>query len=418
MRAELLTIGSELTLGVTVNINAAFLGRRLAEAGIACDWQSTVSDERALLLKVMKEALSRCDLLIMTGGLGPTFDDVTVEVLAEAVGRPLQLVPAAAATIRRFYAQRHRRLQKAALRQAQLPQGAVALPNPIGTAPGVWLQTGHRLVVALPGVPSEMRAIMDNSVMPRLKKLQQSRIIFGRTLRTIGLVELEIQALLDKLVMPAHIQAGLYPSSRMVDIRLTTQAASKKQAEALLRPVEIRLRRKLGQALYGYDATTLEESIGALLLKRRLTVAIAESCTGGLVMDRLTNTPGSSAYLRGGVVAYHNDLKKRLLGVKPELLLRYGAVSAQTARAMAAGIRHETGASIGISVTGIAGPAGATSAKPVGLVYIGLSDKRKTHTPSRHLFFGDRQSIKTQAAQTALNTLRHYLLNANSSKIS
>jgi nicotinamide-nucleotide amidase len=411
MRAEILTIGSELTSGATVNTNAAFLARRLAEAGLPCQRQTTVGDGRADLARALREALSRCDLLVTTGGLGPTFDDLTMEVIAEVTQRPLVVVPAVAARVRRFYTKHHRKLQQAALRQALLPKGGTALDNPIGTAPGLWLPLPGRLLVALPGVPSEMRAIMDRSVLPHLRRLGQGQVIETRTLRTVGIVELSIQAALRTIRVPSGIEIGLYPSLRMVDVRLTATGSSARKVRQSLRRVENALRRKLGRTVYGTDEEALEEVIGALLVRHRKTLAVAESCTGGLVSDRLTNVSGSSRYLRGSVVAYHNDLKRSYLGVPAQILARFGAVSAQTAKAMAQGIRRMAGADIGLSITGIAGPTGGTKQKPVGLVYLALSHGRTTRVQRCH-FFGDRLSIKMQAAQSALDSLRLSLLSS------
>ena len=409
MDAWLLTIGSELTSGATVNSNAAYLARRLAELGIPCRRQLTVADEQASLLEAMQEALGRPGLVVLTGGLGPTFDDLTLETLSQASGRPLVRHKDIAARIRRFYARLGRRLQEAALRQALLPQGASALPNPIGTAPGVWLPLPANLVVALPGVPSEMRAIMEQSVLPRLKRLGRGTAVATRTLRTAGVAELSIQGVLARLRAPEAVQVGLYPNLRTVDVRLSATAPSRRQARLAVRRLEARLRRALGQAVYGVDEDTLEAVVGRLLKAKRLTIGVAESCTGGLICDRLTDAPGSSQYLRGGVIAYHNDLKRGALGVPAGLLKRFGAVSAQTAARMAEGVRRLTTASLGLAITGIAGPTGGTAKKPVGLVYLGCSDGRRTQTRACR-FFGDRRSIKLQAAQTALDWLRRFLL--------
>jgi len=409
MDVEILTIGSELTSGAVVNTNAAELSRRLASVGLPCRRQVTVGDARTDLLDAVREALGRCQVLITTGGLGPTFDDVTMDALAEATGRPLTRAPSVAAAIRRFYTRRHRRLQQAALRQADLPQGAKPLPNPIGTAPGMWLQLPQRTLIALPGVPAEMRAILDSSVMPRLRRLAGARCLESRTLRTIGLVELAIQQRLQRVRIPPTVEVGLYPHLRMVDVRLTATGASRAAACRALDRLEAALRRHLGQAVYGTGGETLEAVIGRLLVRRRKTLAVAESCTGGLVTDRLTNVPGSSRYLRGSLVAYHNDLKRGGLGVPQRILAAHGAVSAPTVNAMAAGIRRLAGASIGLAITGIAGPTGATAAKPVGLVYLGIADGRRL-IAQRHQLFGDRLSIKSQAAQAALDLLRRTLL--------
>jgi len=409
MHAELLTIGSELTSGATLNTNAAYLALRLAELGIPCQRHVTVSDESPSLTAALREALARCDLLITTGGLGPTFDDLTMERIAHVTGRPLRFHATVATTIRRFYSRRHRRLQRAALRQAWLPQGGQPLPNPLGTAPGLWLQLPQQRIIALPGVPREMRAIMERSVLPRLKRLGAGRAIESLTLRTAGIVELSIEAMLRRLRIPPNVQVGLYPHLRMVDVRLTATAPSRSAARRALARVERPLRRALGEDLYGTDEDTLEAVIGRLLVTHRKTLAVAESCTGGLVCDRLTNVSGSSRYLRAGIVAYHNDIKRRQLGVSDDVLTRDGAVSAQVAGRMANGVRRLARTDMGLAITGIAGPTGATRNKPVGLVYLALADGRRTIT-RRCQFFGDRLSIKMQAAQTALDFLRRHLI--------
>ena len=407
MRAELLTVGSELISGATVNTNAAYLARRLAELGIACARQVTVDDDPARLRQALREGLRGGEVLITTGGLGPTFDDITMASIAEVTGRPLVYAARAGTSIRRFYARRHRALQRAALRQAYLPAGGIPLRNPLGTAPGLWLALPGHLLIALPGVPREMRAIFDREALPRLRGRAGGPVV-SRTLRTIGLVELSIEALLKRLRLPSDIQVGLYPHLRMVDVRLTARAASARAAANRLRGAEARLRRALGQAVYGSDEETLEAVVGALLVRRRKTLALAESCSGGALAHRITNVPGSSRYLRGAVVAYHNDVKRTLLGVPAALLERHGAVSGPVARAMAEGARRIAGADLGVGITGIAGPGGATRGKPVGLVYLAMTDGRRARV-HRHCFVGDRAAIKAQAVQAALDELRRLL---------
>ena len=434
VNAELLTIGSELTSGVTVNTNAAYLARRLAEVGVSCRRQVAVSDERAALKQALLEALGRCDLLMTTGGLGPTFDDITMDVIAEAVGRPLELSPSVAAAIRRFYFLHHRRLHLRALRQAYVPRGGRPLPNPLGSAPGLWLalpggapqakpvvrspeqaagslggESKDQTLIALPGVPAEMRAIMEAHVLPRLKRLNRSRVIESRVLKTIGLVELSIEARLRRMRIPPTVEVGLYPNLRMVDIRLTATGLSRHGARGALLRLERQLQPALGAHVDGPDGEMLEGVVGELLSAHHLTVAVAESCTGGLLCDRLTSISGSSRYVRGGVIAYHNDLKTAPLGVPAALLARVGAVSAPIAGRMAEGVRRLAHAKIGLSVTGIAGPTGGSRTKPVGLVYFGLADERGTLT-QRAQFIGDRAAIKHQAAQTAIDWLRRHLL--------
>jgi len=409
MDAELLAIGSELTSGHTVNTNAQFLARQLQELGIACVRQATVADDHFLIMQAVREALRRSRLLLMTGGLGPTFDDVTLAAVSQATGRRLVFVPSVARQIRAFCRKRRRRLNRLALRQAYLPAGATALPNPVGTAPGVWLPLKGTLLVALPGVPQEMRSIMERTVVPRLRRWTGRVPILSRTLRTIGLVELQIQTALRRLAIPEVVSVGLYPNLMAVDVRLTVSGTSPHRARRILDRVERALRARLGPAVYGVDAQTLEGLAGDMLVRRRETLAIAESCTGGLVSDRITNVPGSSRYLLMTIVAYHNQAKQDLLGVRGRALARDGAVSGPVARAMAIGVRTRAGADIGLAITGIAGPTGGTRTKPVGLVYLAVSDARGT-TVKRSLFHGDRLAIKAQAAQLALDLLRRRLV--------
>ncbi len=409
MQADILTVGSELISGATLNTNAAYLARRLAEAGLPCRRQLTVGDEHASLTEALREALRSCDLLLITGGLGPTFDDLTMEAIADITERPLSYRPAIAAHIRRFYAQHHRTLQPAALRQAYLPDGGEALSNPLGTAPGLWLPLPNQVIVALPGVPSEMRAIVEHHLLARLKRMANSHSVGTRTLRTAGIVELSIEAILRHIHIPSCVQVGLYPNLRTVDIRLTAVTASSHQTQRVLSRVEAQLQRALGAHVYGCDDETLEGVVGALLVARRQTLAIAESCTGGLVSDRITNAPGSSRYFLGSVIAYQNQVKRQLLAVPQPLFARGGAVSALIARAMAEGVRRALGADVGLALTGIAGPSGGTVKKPVGLVFMAIANRHR-RVALRCQFVGDRLAIKAQAAQTALDWLRRYLL--------
>jgi nicotinamide-nucleotide amidase len=432
MRAELLTIGSELLGGVTVNTNAAYLSRRLAQLGCVCQRHIVVPDTREAVVTAATEALGRADLVIATGGLGPTFDDITMEALAQATGRPLRHSARAAATVRRFYTARHRRLHRAALRQARLPAGGLALRNPVGTAPGLWLALRSpsrvprqrrperakrvegplpHILVALPGVPREMRAIFERSVAPRIRRMRRAPVA-SLTLRTMGLLELEIQRRLKRMRIPPGTDVGLYPDLQAVDVRLTAADSRGGAARRGLNAFAAQLGRALGRHVYGRDDETLEDVIGHLLLRHRRTLAVAESCTGGLITDRLTNVPGSSRYFLGAVVAYHNDLKQRGLGVPATLLRRAGAVSAPIARAMARGIRRMTGASVGLAVTGIAGPSGGSARKPVGLVFVAIADAHGSGV-QRFRLHGDRASIKAQAAQVALDMLRRSLLDAH-----
>jgi nicotinamide-nucleotide amidase len=307
--------------------------------------------------------------------------------------------------VRTFYRQHHRRISRLALRQAYVPQGASILPNPIGTAPGIWLPFNESVIIALPGVPQEMRAIMDASVLPRLRAGHDRGALATRLIRVAGLVELQVQQALQTVRMPSNVQVGFYPHLGTVDVSLVASGTRQTELRHILSRLEREIRQRLGAAVYGRDRDTLEAVVGRALMKRRWTVAVAESCTGGLISDRLTDVPGSSRYVVLSVVAYHNAIKQRLLGVEPEILAKHGAVSQQTAAAMARGVRQRAGADVGLAITGIAGPSGATATKPVGLVSLGLAIQSRTRT-ARLLFHGDRRSIKEQACQAALDWLR------------
>ncbi len=405
MNAELLAIGTELTTGQTVNTNAAFLGRQLAAAGIRCARQTAVPDDWPAMIDAIRQSLARADVLLITGGLGPTADDRTVEAIAAASGCPLREAPDVARRIRAFYRLHGRRLNRLALRQARLPTGATALPNPIGTAPGIWLPLRRSILIAMPGVPREMRAMMERSVLPRLLRLPGRSPTTTRTLRTVGVIELQIQDVLKRIGLPACVDFGLYPHLMSVDVRLTVSGEPPRRARAILDRLERALRQRLGDVVFGRDDETLESVVGRAFANRGLTIATAESCTGGLVANRITDVAGSSRYFLLSTVAYHNRMKQQLLGVPERALDAHGAVSAPVARMMAVGVRRLAGADIGLSLTGIAGPGGGSARKPVGLVYMAIADERGT-TTRRCQFRGDREAVKHQAAQIALNWLR------------
>ena len=411
MRAEILTIGSEILNGTTVDTNSAYLARRLNELGIACQKRVSVPDDPILLQEAFRLALQSSDLLLVTGGLGPTLDDITIEMLAESLNKPLVRDAAVEQRVRTFYRRRNRKLTHDALRQALLPEGSQPLFNSLGTAPGVWLSLPRTLVVALPGVPGEMKAIFEDEVLPRLRQIPERPAIESITLRTAGIVELQIEHALRKIGIPKEVSVGLYPQLKTVDVRISCTAPTPEEAQKCIRPLVDKLAQRLGDAVYGTGEDKIEAVIGKLLQAEGWTLALAESCTGGQASDRLTLIPGSSRYFLGGVVAYSNSVKQRLLGVPAKILAHDGAVSPTTARMMAQGVRRATGASIGFGITGIAGPTGGSKRKPVGLVYFGLSDETGSRS-FRYQFFGDRDGIKAQATQTALNLIRLHLLRA------
>ena len=415
MHAEIIAIGTELLLGHTVNDDATTVSRALAGLGIVCYRHVTVGDNPARLAEAIRSSLDRADLVVTCGGLGPTVDDVTLETIAGVTGRRLIHHPAILRKIQTRFRRLGIRMPPSNRRQALLPQGAVELPNFIGTAPGFLLPLPNKkFLAALPGPPSELIPMLEKHLAPRLKRLTGGGVIRSRTLKTTGLTESEVDAKVrDLLALGGATTVGIYAHAAQVDLRITARASSAAAAGRLISRLEKKIRRRLGTLLYGADTETLEQSIDVLLRKRRLTLAVAESCTGGLIQHRLTEIAGVSEVFRGGVVAYSNSMKRSLLGVDSKLLKKHGAVSPQTARAMAQGIRELTGADVGLAVTGIAGPTGGSRGKPVGLVYLALTAARKTRVV-RFLFSGTRSQIKLKASQAALDLLRLHLCGSSS----
>ncbi len=431
MNAEVIAVGTELLLGFVVNTDTVFLGRALAGLGIGCYHQVTVGDNPDRLEEAIRTALARADLVITCGGLGPTVDDITLETISRATGRPLVLNQAILRRIRGRFARLGIRMPKANARQAFLPRGAAVFPNTSGTAPGFLLgvhsaryrrrgrsssQIGlgplprTRYLAALPGPPKELIPMAQKHLLPRLKRMAGGAVILSRTLHLTGLTESEADAKVrDLLALEGAATVGIYAHPGQVDLRITARAAARAGAQRLIAGVERRIRSRLGPFIYGADEETLEGAVGALLRRRRQTLAVAESCTGGLLGHRVTDAPGSSDYFRGGVIAYANLLKEGVLSVPAGLLKKHGAVSSPAAAAMAEGARRLARATYGIGVTGIAGPSGGSRRKPVGLVYIALSAPERTPV-RRHQFSGDRQTVKLRATQAALDLLRRYLL--------
>lgn len=413
MQAEIIAVGTELLLGFVVNSDTAFLGRTLAGLGIACYRQVTVGDNPERLEEAIRTALTRADLVITCGGLGPTVDDITLETISRATGRRLVLNRPILRRIRQRFARLGIRMPKHNARQALIPQGAVVFPNTSGTAPGFLLplssSTGTKFLAALPGPPRELMPMVEKHLVPRLRRMAGGAVILSRTLHLTGLTESEADAKVrDLLALKGSVTVGIYAHPGHVELRITARAAGRAGARRLIAGVERKIRSRLGPFLYGTDDDTLASVVGALLKRRRQTLAVAESCTGGLISHRITEAPGSSDYFLGGVVAYANSLKESPLSVSSELLRHYGAVSPQAAKAMAEGVRRLTGSTIGLSVTGIAGPTGGSKRKPVGLVYIALATPKGT-ARRRCQFTGDRGVVNFRASQAALNWLRRYL---------
>jgi len=406
MQVELLSVGTELLLGQIVDTNAAYLAGKLSELGVNVYHKTTVGDNAERLAAALRICLGRSDVVLATGGLGPTKDDITAAVVAQVMGVRLIEDEASSAKIRAFARERGIQLLDSLLKQAVVPEGAQVVPNPVGTAPGFILARESKTAIALPGVPTEMRAMTEQTVLPYLGQRAEAEgnksVIFSRVLRVAGIGESQAEAeLADLIEQQTNPTIAPYAKTYEVHLRVTAKAANRREAEALIAPVEAEIRRRMGDHVYGADEETLEAIIGGMLTSAGLTLAVAESCTGGLIGHRITNVPGSSEYFLAGLTTYSNESKIKLLGVGEDTLAAHGAVSRETAREMARGVSRAASADIGLSVTGIAGPTGGTSAKPVGLVYLGRSDESGAVTEEVRLR-GDRLMIKERAAQLAL----------------
>jgi len=410
MMVELVTTGSELLLGEIVNTNAAYLARELNAIGFDVVYQTTVGDNRARMQETIRHALSRADIVITSGGLGPTQGDITKEVCAGVLGRKLQRHEATVQRLQAWFARQHREMTGNNLRQAMLPEGAHVLENPVGTAPGIVLEQDGRLLVNLPGPPSEMKAMFTQSLTPFLmEKFGTAAVILSRELHTQGIGESLLETrILDLIRAQRNPTLALLVRPTGVLIRITAKAQSSAAAQALIDPLEQELRERIGEFIYAVDGAAMEDIVGAMLREQSRTIACAESCTGGLLTSRLTDVAGSSAYVMGSVISYTNEVKAELVGVEPAVLAAKGAVSEEVARQMAEGIRQTIPADIGVGVTGIAGPGGGSAEKPVGLVYIAVSTDAGTEC-TRNVFMGDRREVKFRAAQRALDMVRRAL---------
>jgi len=417
--AEIIAIGTELLTGGRSDSNSLFLADELGKLGIAVRFKLVVGDEQPDIVMALHTAVKRAQVIILTGGLGPTVDDCTREAVACATGHRLGRRKEALESMTARLAQWGRRPSKGQLRQAMIPSGAAVLKNPVGSAPGFCLAWKKARIVSLPGVPREMEEMMRQEVVPLLRTAMESS---GRTSRTpivrqvfhtFGLAEADVDVKLNGLIRKgAPVDLGLLASPMGVLVSLTTkgnQSATEKNRD-LLQKLANDVRSRLSEWLFAEGHDTMEEVVGRELTKRGLMLAVAESCTGGLIGHRLTQVAGSSAYVDRGVVCYSNRAKTEMLGVPAELIARQGAVSKEVAAAMACGIRERANVSVGLSVTGIAGPGGGTETKPVGLVYIGLDDGTDRPITREFRFHGDRNVIKQRSSQAALDLLRRWLL--------
>lgn len=410
LTAEIIAIGSELLTPARTDTNGLWLTEKLNLIGIEVKQKTVVGDDDARLEEAIKDALRRSHVIIMTGGLGPTEDDVTRKVAARALGRRLLLDEKALETIREKFARMGRKMPEINSRQAMAIEGAEILDNPNGTAPGLYIEHEGHEVVLLPGPPREMHPMFENYVAPKLAARAGEVRVARRVLRVSGMGESTV----DELIAPVYTQfknpqTTILFNKSEVEIHLTAQGKTEQEAELLIDGLSGQIEERLGDAVFAFRGERMEEVVGLRLAVAGFTVATAESCTGGLIAKRLTEIAGSSSYFKEGVVTYSNEAKMRLLGVPSEMLEERGAVSAEVAEAMAEGVRLRAETDFGLSVTGVAGPGGGSAAKPVGLVYIALSDD--AHTEHRKLMIpGDRQLIRWRSSQAALDLLRRRLI--------
>lgn len=409
MKAEILAVGTEILLGDIVNTNAHYLSKRLADLGISVYYQTVVGDNEDRLLKAYELAFDRADIVIATGGLGPTKDDLTKEIGAKFFNKKLLLHQESLDIIKGYFHRSNRPMSKGNEKQAYIPEGATILPNPNGTAPGCIIEENNKILVMLPGPPKEMVPMFENSVVSYLQKFSDG-VLVSKVLRVSGLGESAMaERVEDIMESQTNPTIAPYAKDNEAILRITSKGSSKKEAEALIAPVEKAVRERLGDNVYAEGETSLEAVVGEMLVKRNLTIATAESCTGGLLAGALINYPGISSVFLEGIITYSNEAKMKRLGVKAETLAKYGAVSEETAKEMAEGIAKAANTDIGISVTGIAGPGGGTEEKPVGLVYVGLYIQGKVQVKKLDLF-GDRQKIRQRTVVNALDWLRRELL--------
>ncbi len=414
MKLEVVTIGTELLLGLTPDTNAAELGRALAAAGIEVVRHSTVGDRPEAIRAAVAEALDRTGFVITTGGLGPTRDDITKRVVAELCEKPLRLNEEVLRSLEDRFRRLGRPMAASNRTQAEVPEGATVLPNPRGTAPGLWVEERGRVVVMLPGVPSEMRGLLTEEVLPRLAARASGMVVRSRTVRTTGIAESalaeRVGAIEDDI---APLTLAYLPSVEGVDLRVTAWTIPEAEAERRLAATVAMLRERAAEHCYGEDGTDLAGVVLQQLRSRKTRLAVAESCTGGLLGGRITAIPGSSEVFAGGIVAYDDAVKRGMLDVSAALLKPHGAVSEEVVRAMVAGALRRFGVAAGLAVTGIAGPSGGTPEKPVGTVWLAAAFGQETRALKR-IFPGDRAEIRARAAQAALDLLRRLIGETNS----
>lgn len=413
MIAEIISTGTELLLGKTLNTSAFYITGRLSDVGIEVYYHTTIGDNKERLLAAVHQALNRSQIIFMTGGLGPTADDLTKEIIALALGVTMDFDSGSMNSINQFYNHKDI-LPPGTQKQAFFPEGSIVLPNHYGTAPGAIIKKNEKYFVILPGPPSEMEPMFDHYVLPEIQHIMKEKYkkIQVRVLKIFGLGESELEKKLSDLMGKTSPALTLLDKHTYMDLKITVKNVSESQGLKILNQTEGIIRERLGNKIFGVDEESHSQVVGRMLRQNEFTLATAESCSGGLLGGRITTVAGSSDYYLGGVVSYANQAKEVLLGVNNNNLFKYGAVSEVVAREMAEGVRHLLGSDIGLSTTGIAGPDGGTDDKPVGLVYIALAYPGGVIV-EKELFAGNRESVRNMTVEAALNILRLFLLKSN-----
>jgi nicotinamide-nucleotide amidase len=409
MKAEIIAIGTEILLGDIVNSNAQYIAQELAALGIDMYYQQVVGDNEKRIIHAFDEAYSRSDIIITTGGLGPTEDDLTKEVAAKYFKKELLPNEESIEKIKNYFKFRERKMTENNLKQGLIPEGAIIINNDNGTAPGVIIEENSKIMIILPGPPKEMKPMFEDTVRPYLQKKADS-IIMSRVIKILGIGESAVAEEL-KDIMTAQTNPTIAPYAKEVGVmlRITAKANNEEEAIKLIEPIEKEIKNRLGDNIYAIEDVSIEDVVAKLLIEKKLTISTAESCTGGMIAGTLINYPGISEVFLEGTVTYSNEAKHNRLGVKNETLEKYGAVSEETAREMAIGIANTAKTDVSIVTTGIAGPEGGTPEKPVGLVYIGVYFKGEV-TVKKYVFNGNRSRVRLQATTTGLDMLRRVLM--------
>ncbi len=408
MKAEILSIGTEILLGEIVDTNASYIAARLPAIGIDVYFKAVVGDNQERLSETIGRAVERSDIVICTGGLGPTEDDLTRESIAAVFGEEPRVDPALEAELRAFFERRGFHMPDSNVKQAWLIASARAIPNPRGTAPGWWAERDGKIVIAMPGPPTEMTRMWEKEVEPELQRRFPGSVLVKRTLKTAGIGEGTVNEMVKPMLVMSNPSVGIYARADGVHLRIAAKAADEREGWALIRPVEEEMRRILGPAVWGADADTFESVIGDTMRERGVTLATMESCTGGLLASTITDVPGSSGYFLGGMVAYQTQ-QKIAWGVRAEVIEEHGVISAECAREMARAAREALAASVGIGITGVAGPD-EQEGKPAGTIHIAIDAIWEAPRSVSYTFPQGRDAVKRRAVTQALVMLRQSLL--------